>query len=184
MQEMPDGEARKPRPVDEEDEDYILSEEEEAEENRETDVFILNIMDEKLPFSKQTLDLLRRYINAFFGIPVQVQQPKETAVSPPGLLALAEKTNRPLKQRVPRLPEHPCKSTRVSIQRMFTTSLVVLHCYADSEKFSHDINLTHLSFESHSDIASLRVSERTETEGWWRGRTVPGLPRRPCDHKW
>ncbi|CAD7941953.1 unnamed protein product [Amoebophrya sp. A120] len=79
----------------------------------EDDVFLLNILDEATPFEATTLALLKDYVFAFFGIPIRTVQTPKTPVSPPGVLALSEKTNRPLKQRNSRLPDVVAKSTRV-----------------------------------------------------------------------
>ncbi|CAD7963857.1 unnamed protein product [Amoebophrya sp. A25] len=86
----------------------------EDEAQKAEDVIFLNILDEESPLEDVTLELLKAYILAFFGIPIRTVQTGRTPVSPPGVLALSEKTNRPLKQRNPRLAEHKGKSTRVS----------------------------------------------------------------------
>ena len=64
---------------------------------------------EKLPKSKKA-----HYIRRIEGkLPLKLIQTPPTPVSTAGVLALAEKTNRPLQQRNVRLEHHKEKSTRV-----------------------------------------------------------------------
>ena len=80
-----------------------MSEDEEHE--FQSDAFLLNILDEEIPFDKKTLSMLKDYVLAFFGIPLEVVHTPHTPASPAGAPAMAEKTNRPLRRRVPRQPE-------------------------------------------------------------------------------
>lgn len=110
--------------------------EDEAEETE--DSFVLNILDEQNPFDELTLSLLKKYVQAFFGIPILLKQTPATYISPPGILALSETTNCPLKQREPR-PGQRERSTKVggSVRRlcsypeMFAAPTIIMrNCFA------------------------------------------------------